>query len=72
MSPVSLYASPTSFGHSGFTGTLVWADPESELVYVFLSNRVHPHQYNKTLIQENFRTRIQDVIYRAIINPEKR
>lgn len=71
ISPASLYVSPRSFGHSGFTGTLVWADPETELVYVFLSNRVHPHQYNKKLIRENFRTRIQDVIYKAIITPEE-
>ncbi len=71
ISPASLYVSPRSFGHSGFTGTFVWADPETELVYVFLSNRVHPHQYNKKLIRENFRTRIQGVIYRAIITPEE-
>ncbi len=69
VSPSSIYASPKSFGHSGFTGTLVWADPESDLVYIFLSNRVHPNQYNKKLIKENFRTRVQDVIYKAIIKP---
>ena len=34
--------SPHSFGHSGFTGTFVWADPENQLVYIFLSNRVYP------------------------------
>ncbi|MGQ1889731.1 serine hydrolase domain-containing protein [Thermophagus sp. OGC60D27] len=66
-SPVSRQASLSSFGHSGFTGTLAWADPETEIVYVFLSNRVHPHQYNKKLIEGNYRTRIQDIIYRSII-----
>ena len=71
VSPVSLYASPESYGHSGFTGTLVWVDPQYEIVYVFLSNRIHPNQYNKTLIQENFRTRIQDVIYNAIISSDE-
>lgn len=69
-SPASEYASPSSFGHSGFTGTLVWADPGNGLVYVFLSNRVHPYQYNKTLIEENIRTRIQDAAYKAIIKRE--
>jgi CubicO group peptidase (beta-lactamase class C family) len=67
VSPASEFASLSSFGHSGFTGTLVWADPESGLVYVFLSNRIYPHQYNKTLIKENIRTRIQDAAYKAII-----
>ncbi|WP_424493648.1 glycoside hydrolase family 3 N-terminal domain-containing protein [Salinimicrobium sp. GXAS 041] len=55
-----------SFGHSGFTGTLTWADPEEEIVYVFLSNRIHPSATNKKLIQEGIRTKIQEVIYEAI------
>ncbi len=66
-SPASRYASAQSFGHSGFTGTLVWADPALDLVYVFLSNRVYPNQYNKKLIEMNIRTRIQDVIYESVI-----
>ncbi len=66
-SPSSKYASPQSFGHSGFTGTIVWVDPALDLVYVFLSNRVHPHQYNKKLIEMNIRTRVQDVIYESLI-----
>lgn len=55
-----------SFGHSGFTGTLAWADPEEEIVYVFLSNRVHPDASNRKLISLDTRTRIQKVIYEAI------
>lgn len=70
VSPVSRYASPSSYGHSGFTGSLVWADPENGIVYVFLSNRVHPNQYNRKLIEENYRTKIQDVVYRSIIKAE--
>ncbi|MFO8002059.1 MAG: serine hydrolase [Marinilabilia sp.] len=65
VSPASKYASQASYGHSGFTGTLVWVDPMYDLVFIFLSNRIHPHQYNKTLIKENYRTRIQDVVYRS-------
>ena len=42
-------ASPKSFGHTGFTGTCTWADPESKLVYVFLSNRVSPKGDNPLL-----------------------
>ena len=55
-----------SFGHSGFTGTLTWADPEEEIVYVFLSNRIHPSPENRKLIREGIRTKIQEVIYEAI------
>jgi len=64
--PTCKQASASSFGHSGFTGTIVWADPEHELIYVFLSNRIHPSADNKLLVKENIRTRIQEVIYKAI------
>jgi len=61
-------ASMSSFGHTGFTGTMAWADPEQELVYIFLSNRTFPDS-NKpnTLSKENIREDIQKVIYEAII-----
>ena len=59
-------ASDASFGHSGFTGTFTWADPEYDLVYVFLSNRVHPTRDNSRLYQLNTRTKIQQVLYDAI------
>lgn len=55
-----------SFGHSGFTGTIAWADPEENLVYVFLSNRTFPDAENKKLLKMNIRTDIQQVIYDAI------
>ncbi|WP_070138320.1 glycoside hydrolase family 3 N-terminal domain-containing protein [Crocinitomix algicola] len=55
----------SSFGHSGFTGTLTWADPEKEIVYVFLSNRVYPDANNWLITKEDIRTRIQDALYRA-------
>ena len=61
-------ASDSSFGHSGFTGAFTWADPEEELVYVFLSNRVYPDAGNRFLIKENIRTNIQQIIYDSIIN----
>lgn len=55
-----------SFGHTGFTGTIAWADPEEEIVYVFLSNRVHPDAENKKLISMNTRSKVQQVIYDAL------
>jgi CubicO group peptidase (beta-lactamase class C family) len=58
----------SSFGHSGFTGAYTWADPEEEIVYVFLSNRVHPDADNRFIIQENIRTNIQQIIYDSIID----
>ncbi len=65
--PACNSASEKSYGHSGFTGTIVWMDPEYELLYIFLSNRIHPDQSNGRLISENIRTRIQEMIYRSII-----
>ncbi|WP_298955446.1 glycoside hydrolase family 3 N-terminal domain-containing protein [uncultured Nonlabens sp.] len=58
----------SSFGHSGFTGAYTWADPEEEIVYVFLSNRVHPDAGNRFIIKENIRTKIQQIIYDSIID----
>ncbi|MDP2067779.1 MAG: glycoside hydrolase family 3 N-terminal domain-containing protein [Lutibacter sp.] len=60
--------SDSSFGHSGFTGTYTWADPESEIVYVFLSNRVFPTSANMDLVNYNIRTEIQQLIQDAIID----
>jgi beta-N-acetylhexosaminidase len=56
-------ASPSSFGHSGFTGTYAWADPENKLIYIFLSNRVCPDASNNKLSQKNIRTDLHQVIY---------
>lgn len=60
-------ASMTSFGHTGFTGTMAWADPESEIVYIFLSNRTFPMATENKLSKENIREDIQEVIYDAIV-----
>ena len=64
---VSPFASQSSFGHTGFTGTMIWVDPEYGLVYIFLSNRVHPTATPNKLAQMNIRTDIQDRIY-SIVN----
>ena len=58
--------SMSSFGHSGFTGTFTWADPDEEIVYVFLSNRTFPDSANRKLIVNDIRSEIQRVIYQAI------
>lgn len=58
--------SMTSFGHSGFTGTFTWADPEQEMIYVFLSNRTFPNAANRKLISHDIRSEIQRLIYEAI------
>ncbi|MGY5354156.1 glycoside hydrolase family 3 N-terminal domain-containing protein [Wenyingzhuangia sp. IMCC45467] len=59
--------SEQSFGHSGFTGTFAWADPKTELVYVFLSNRTYPSMDNNLLGKKDIRTKIQQLIQTAII-----
>jgi len=59
-------ASPSSYGHSGFTGTYTWADPETGLVYVFLSNRIYPDMNNTKLMELDIRTNIHQLFYEAI------
>ena len=59
-------ASQNSFGHTGFTGTMCWVDPDYDLVYVFLSNRVHPSSSSNLLSQMNVRTQIQSVLYKYL------
>lgn len=66
--PTCSEVSDACFGHTGFTGTCVWADPEYNLVYVFLSNRTYPYANENTLAKENIRTDIQGVIYRSILH----
>lgn len=63
--------SPTSFGHSGFTGTFVWADPEHELVFIFLSNRVYPSRAHRNIYNLNVRPKLQQVFYTSPIIEEK-
>jgi CubicO group peptidase (beta-lactamase class C family) len=67
----SALASTETFGHTGFTGTCVWADPKSNLVYVFLSNRVYNTRTNNLLGQMNIRGKIQDAIYKALEKEKK-
>ena len=62
--------SPESFGHTGFTGTMAWADPKTGIVYVFLSNRTFPDaNAPNTLSKENIREDIQKIIQQAILQP---
>lgn len=59
-------ASKNSFGHSGFTGTFVWADPDNGLLYIFMSNRVNPTRENGKLFNLNIRTAMHQEIYNCI------
>ncbi len=72
INPTSRYSSANTFGHTGFTGTCIWVDPDYELIYVFLSNRVHPDMTNNKLLNMNIRTRIHDVLYESIFNFKER
>ena len=56
----------STYGHSGYTGTCVWIDPENKLVYVFLSNRNHPSSKNWKIVNYHIRERIHDAIYEAM------
>lgn len=65
-SPTCHAAPSSSFGHTGFTGTIAWCDPDNQLIYIFLSNRTYPDEFNTKLSEENIRPKIQDIIYQAI------
>lgn len=60
--------SMSSFGHTGFTGTMAWADPEDEIIYVFLSNRTYPDSSNNSLLDNNIRTEVQRFVHESIID----
>ncbi len=66
---ISPYASDFTFGHYGFTGTCVWADPEHDLIYIFLSNRTYPSMKNNLMFKEDYRSKIQSAIYRSFLPP---
>jgi CubicO group peptidase (beta-lactamase class C family) len=56
----------SAFGHVGFTGTAMWIDPENEIVFVFLSNRIHPSASNNLLQKMKVRERVHQAVYDAI------
>jgi CubicO group peptidase (beta-lactamase class C family) len=59
-------SSEAAYGHTGFTGTMVWVDPQYDLIYIFLSNRIYPEQYNKKLSELGTRSKVLELVYRAI------
>jgi beta-glucosidase-like glycosyl hydrolase/CubicO group peptidase (beta-lactamase class C family) len=65
-SPLSDMASSQTFGHLGFTGTAVWADPETNIIYVFLSNRTFPSMRNYKINKMDIRPKIQSVLYESL------
>lgn len=69
--PTCKSASSRSYGHSGFTGAYIWADPEYNLIYVFLSNRTYPDPQNRKISRMNIRTEIHQVVYDALENKTK-
>lgn len=70
--PTCDLVSPATFGHSGFTGTITWADPENKVNFVFLSNRVYPDAENWKITKMSVRTEIQRVIYEALFEARQK
>ena len=64
---VSNKCSANTYGHTGFTGNCIWIDPDSKLVFIFLSNRTYPSMENNRLINGDYRPRIQSIVYDAKI-----
>lgn len=71
-SPCGTLAPASVYGHTGFTGTCFWVDPDNQLLYIFLSNRVNPSRANNKLSTLDIRTRIQDAIYKSIDRKSKK
>lgn len=66
-SPCAVEAPGSVFGHTGYTGTAVWVDPDHDIVFVFLSNRTYPQAFDhKNLMKLNIRPRIQQAIYQSL------
>lgn len=65
-SPVAECVPLSTYGHTGFSGTLMWMDPDNELLFIFLSNRICPNAYNTKLTKNNIRSDIHEIIYRSI------
>ncbi len=59
-------SAPTSFGHGGFTGGCAWADPEKQLVFIFLTNRIHPSAGNTAFLKSRIRQKLHDAAYAAM------
>ena len=64
--PTSKSAPASTYGHTGYTGTCFWVDPDNKLIYIFLSNRVYPSRLQTQLTELGIRTKIQDVIYESL------
>ena len=65
---ISGEASDESYGHSGYTGTMVWVDPKYDLIFIFLANRVYPSAHNNKLNSLKIRRKIHDVVYQSLVN----
>ncbi|MEM8897709.1 MAG: glycoside hydrolase family 3 N-terminal domain-containing protein [Bacteroidota bacterium] len=64
--PVSIQASNSSFGHTGFTGTAVWVDPENDLVFIFLTNRTYPYSDDRRFYNSQIRRKVMDKLYQSM------
>ena len=67
-SPCAPSVSASTYGHTGFTGTCAWVDPDQQLVYVFLCNRTYPQAWNTKLSALDIRPRIQEAVYKALLH----
>ncbi len=66
-----IYASSNSYGHTGYTGTSLWIDPDNQIIVVLLTNAVHPHRDWKTPKYYDWRQRIHSAAYKCFPNPKR-
>ena len=66
-----VYLSNASYGHTGFTGTSLWIDPENDMIVILLTNAVHPDRESKTPNYFDWRQKIHSAVYESIGLTEK-
>ena len=69
-SPVPEEVPASAYGHTGFTGTCFWVDPDNRIIYIFLCNRVNPTRDNAAWNRHKARSRIHSLLYKAISNSQ--
>ncbi len=71
--PYAYAASSETYGHTGFSGTCVWADPKHDLIFILLANRIHPDKSNRQITKRGIRSKMHQVVYDAIgsFSPEE-
>ncbi len=65
-SPTCEEATAATFGHTGFTGTVYWVDPDNDMIFIFLCNRVNPSRDNRAFNELLIRPQLFSIVYQSL------